>query len=172
MTRHLHHSVAHLMRLYHFTRERERGACEWYMVWNSCLHSVTYLLPYTVYLISYIVYCCSDYKSRVVNWIWKMESRSGNLHFVHNLFTFSDNLAALCCKLRVPLLPCRPLDWLVYLGHFCMHTKVICLHDDKFHTAPSFLPLSLRPEIIFALTYNRKLWQQQQSWERSERGRT
>lgn len=123
MTRHLHHSVAYLMRLYHFARER--GACKWYMVsgqiaWNSCLQSVTYLLllrfvyriSYAVCRMPYIVYCSTlygrDHKSRVVNWIWKMESRSGNLHFVHNLFRFSDNLATLCCKLWVYQGPFSP----------------------------------------------------------------
>lgn len=105
-----------------------------------------------------------------------MESRSGNLHFVHNLFTFSDNLlhfVASCKRGRGEAICLSPGIILVFLDHFRMRTKVIRLHDDKYYPAPahSLFALPMGNKMIFALTYNRKLWQQKNNERERERER-
>lgn len=130
------------------------------IAWNSCLHSVTYLLlshfvyliPYTVYRISFIVALS---RAETINRVWLIEYGKWNLVAVicilfitySHFLTIWLHFVASCECIKAPLPPSPPLPhWtgviLVYSGHFCMHTKVICLHDDKFHTAPSSLPPS------------------------------
>lgn len=118
------------------------------IAWNSCLQSVTYLLLLRfVYRISYAV-CRISFivplsVAETINRVWLIEYGKWNLVAVICILfiTYSDFLTiwlhfvASCECIPSPLLTGVLL---VYLGHFCMHTKLIWLHDDKFHTAPTF----------------------------------
>lgn len=155
---------------------RERGACKWYMVWNSCPHSVTYLLllrsvyriPYTLYRISFVV-------AATINRVWLIEYGKWNLVAVicilfitysHFLTIWLHFVASCECPYSPASLWTGSYIWATFV---CTPKLFACMTINFIQ-----LPTSPRPEIIFALTYNRKLWQQQQQhpWERSERGRT
>lgn len=134
--------------------EGERRMQMIYGFWANCLEQLSavgnifitvtfrtiYRISYAVCRISFIVPLSM---AETINRVWLIEYGKWNLVAVICILfiTYSDFLTiwlhfvASCECIPSPLLTGVLL---VYLGHFCMHTKLIWLHDDKFHTAPTF----------------------------------
>lgn len=124
-----------------------------HIAWNSCLHSVTYLLlSHFVYLIPYIVcrisFIVALSRAETINRVWLIEYGKWNLVAVicilfitySHFLTIWLHFVASCECIKAPSPPHPLWRYTRIFGHFCMHTKVICLHDDKFHTAPHLPP--------------------------------
>lgn len=171
------------MRLYHFTRERERErhmhmiySLEQLSALGNIFTTLTFRIPYTLYRISFIV-------AATINRVWLIEYGKWNLVAVicilfitysHFLTIWLHFVASCECPYSPASLSGAALFSYIWATFVCTPKLFACMTINFIQLPPSLLPLSPRPEIIFALTYNRKLWQQQQqhSWERSERGRT
>lgn len=174
---------------YHFTREIERHMQMIYGFGANCLEQLSALgnifitvrplrfvyrtISYAFYRLLFVFYSIVGHKSRVVNWIWNLVA------VICILFITYSHFLTICCTLL--LAACVAVGGeaislssgiiLVFLDHFRMRTKVIRLHDDKYcpATAHSLFALPMGNKMIFALTYNRKLWQQKNNERQRER---